>query len=129
MFGPFNVSIGAGGAGQIPVAGANAITSLAVDSSLNVCVQTTTCVSTVPLSTGIFGVLGISVATGNGLLSEGTVDSVAIFAEGGAGGALAGSISFDDNGNVTAGRGIVGIGGGGAGGVMLCTTNTSFCAK
>ncbi len=116
----FNASVGAGGSFHVGPVGLGATTSIAGDTTGRICIVTQICGT---FGMGIFGNVGISGGIGTGALCEGASPSGGLFAEGGAGIAGSGSITTDGNGE-TIGKGIVGIGGGGAGGIINCQLRT-----
>ena len=116
----FNASVGAGGSFHVDPVGLKTTTSIAGNTNSRICVVTQVYGT---FGMRIFGNLGISSSIGTGALCEGAAPSGGFFAEGGAGITGSGSITTNGNGG-TVGKGVVGIGGGGAGGVISCQSRT-----
>jgi RHS repeat-associated protein len=120
-FGLKSVSIGFGGGFQYGPGGANASTSVGIDSNGSVCMQFTKCGQ---VGFGYQGGLGISVSASQSNFCEGDSSSEGIFGEGAAGFGGGVSTSNDASGSTSgsAARGVVGAGA--AAGRQFCTTRT-----
>ena len=114
---------GMGGAVHVGPVGGSLMTSIAIDSNGSVCLESELCTSG---GAGIFGNLGgeVSIDIGTNPLATGESATAGAFAEGGAGSVIGGSIKTDALGNISGGRGIFGVGGGVAGGLLVCQTTT-----
>jgi RHS repeat-associated protein len=119
---PVNVSVGAGGSIQAGPIGVRATTSIAVDSRGRICLVSQLCSSTTT-AFGMFGMLGISGSVGLVGLCEGETGSIGLFSEGGSGITASGSIDVGPDG-ATVAKGMVGMGGGIAGGFLGCHVST-----
>lgn len=75
------------------------------------------------LGLGVLGNVEVIGGFGNGTLNSGRSTSGGAFIEGGSGFVQGGSVLINDSG-AEAATGIFGIGGGGAGGVMSCISQT-----
>jgi len=100
---------------------------IAFDDEGKVCSTYTTCQTTGELkgkdgSIGLFAGGGFGASLSGGQLCDSSTDSTKDSLKGGAFGALQGSISQDENGNVSAAKGVVGLGFGAAGTTEQCTT-------
>ncbi len=119
---PFNLSLTAGGSFHVGMVGLGAHAGLAIDSTGNICLVSNTCYS---IGWGYFGTLGIEGGIGTGKICEGTTEMKGGFIEGGPGITFSGSLTTSGD-NISAGKGLLGIGGGLAGGYISCQ-ETMIC--
>ena len=119
---PFNLSLTAGGSFHVGMVGLGAYTGLAIDNAGNICLVSNTCYS---IGWGYFGTLGIEGGIGTGKICEGTTEMKGGFIEGGPGITFSGSLTTSGN-NISAGKGLLGIGGGLAGSYISCQ-ETMIC--
>jgi len=117
-----SVTIGFGGGFQYGPGGANAQTSIGMDTNGRVCMQYTKCGQ---VGFGLFGGLGVTGNISEGTFCEGTTESEGPFYEGGSLIVGGGSVTEDSSGNSNAASGLYGIGMGAAGGYQWCSTTTT----
>jgi RHS repeat-associated protein len=117
---PLNVSVGAGGAFQFGPFGGQATTSIAADTNGRICIVSQLCAT---VGAGAFGQLGYTGSIGVGGLCEGQSETVGAFVEAGSGLASSGSVTGNSSGGEAA-KGIYGVGGGEASGLIGCSTTT-----
>jgi RHS repeat-associated protein len=120
-FGLESISIGFGGGFHYGPGGANASTSVGMDSSGKVCIQFTKCGQ---VGFGLQGGLGASASVSQSDFCEGDSSSEGFFGEGALvyGGGVSASRDADGNAAGSAAKGIVGAGA--AAGKQFCTTRT-----
>jgi hypothetical protein len=133
------IYVGFGGSAVLPGLTGSADTGIAIDTSLNVCLQTTQCYGTA-LTKDVGGTLGIVLQGQQGVLKEGQQFSAGFAWAGGRGLAGEGQVQYGEDG-FQFGRGLFGVGysstnvtwGTGitprSGAHLACQTTTVTCVK
>jgi hypothetical protein len=121
--GLWSISTGIGASVHGAIVGIGGSIEVAADSKGQLCIQATACET---FGLGIYASVGLSGSLTSGDLCSGTSYSGGAFLEAGKVGTVSGSFQVSDGKEMTLSRGLVGVGAGGAGGVIRCGTYT-YC--